>query len=305
MQSDELIRIFVGADRSQKLAIDVLEHSIKRHTKRQVEVIQMVDLPVPIPKDPRNLQRTGFSFSRFCIPKLAGYKGRAIYMDADMLVFHDIEELWELPFQGAKVLIQTELDGSELSRKKENAPTKRLKQCAVMLLDCERLTWDVNQIVGALDKAEYTYEQLMMDLCILSEDDIGYKIPFSWNSLEHYDAQTRLIHYTDMGTQPWVSTRNTNADLWLRELRLMLTNATLSSEQIKTEISLGYFRPSLARDLRWRHVLPKFFLPAFDRSNQAFDLAQGFVAHKHVYEQKKQRQAAVREYARQLDSLQP
>src|SRR5688500_17656237 len=100
------VRVFVGTDRSQALAVKVLEHSIKRHTDLPVEVTPMCDLPIRQPKDPRQGQRTGFSFSRFCIPQLAGYRGRAIYMDADMLVFKDIRELWEMPFNGAKVIIQ-------------------------------------------------------------------------------------------------------------------------------------------------------------------------------------------------------
>ena len=106
MESNETIRVFVGVDRSQLLAVPVLEYSIKRHTTAKVEVVPMLDLPVPKPQDPRNGQRTGFSFSRFCIPKLAGYRGKAIYMDADMLVFRDIRELWDIPFDGAKIIIQ-------------------------------------------------------------------------------------------------------------------------------------------------------------------------------------------------------
>ena len=109
MSQDDVIRVFVGTDRSQQLAVPVLEYSIKRHTTAKVEVIPMLDLPVPKPKDPRNGQRTGFSYSRFCIPKLAGYKGKAIYMDADMIVFNDIRELWNIPFDGAKVVIQQEV----------------------------------------------------------------------------------------------------------------------------------------------------------------------------------------------------
>ena len=97
MSNDDVIKVYVGADRSQQLAVKVLEYSIQRHTTAPVEVIPMIDLPVPVPKDPRNGQRTGFSYSRFCIPKLAGYSGRAVYMDADMQVFKDIQELWKLP----------------------------------------------------------------------------------------------------------------------------------------------------------------------------------------------------------------
>ena len=146
MSNNDVIKVYVGADRSQQLAIKVLEHSIKRHTTAPVEVIQMVDLPVPTPADPRNGQRTGFSYSRFCIPKLAGYSGRAIYMDADMQVFKDIRRLWELPFNGAKVLVQQEVKHLDMTMSKENAPQKRIKQCAVMLLDCSRLNWDIKDI---------------------------------------------------------------------------------------------------------------------------------------------------------------
>ncbi len=55
-----------------------------------------------MPKDEPNRGRTGFSFSRFQIPKLAGYKGRALYLDADMQVFGDIAELWDIPFDDAQ-----------------------------------------------------------------------------------------------------------------------------------------------------------------------------------------------------------
>jgi len=139
-QAREPIRVFVGADRSQLLAVKVLEHSIRRHTLRKVEVHPMVDLPVRSPQDPLNWQRTGFSFSRFCIPELAGYQGKALYLDADMLVFEDIASLWDIPFDHGdsktKVIIQAELpEAHQQTNKKPGAPAKRVKQCAVMLLD--------------------------------------------------------------------------------------------------------------------------------------------------------------------------
>ena len=65
-------RIYVGTDRSQLLAVKVLEYSIKRHASIPVELTPMVDLALPEPKDPRQGKRTGFSFARFAIPELAG-----------------------------------------------------------------------------------------------------------------------------------------------------------------------------------------------------------------------------------------
>lgn len=294
MSSGDTIRVFVGADRSQQLAIDVLAYSIKRHTTANVEVVPMVDLNVPVPRDPRNHQRTGFSFSRFCIPQLCGYRGRAIYMDADMQVFKDIRSLWNLPFNGQRVLVQESVKHTDVTLHKENAPSTRKKQCAVMLIDCENLNWDVREIVRGLDEERYTYSQLMDEMCIVPEELVGYRVPFEWNSLEHFDESTCLIHYTDMGTQPWVSTRNPNGEVWFSEVRRMLADGALCTEQLQQEIDMGHFRPSLARDIRWGHLVPSFLRSAFNRLNEGLDHARGYVPHRKVYEAKRRRMAAIR-----------
>lgn len=300
MFDDEVVRIFIGADRSQQVAVKVLEYSIKRNTNAKVEVIPMIDLNVPQPKDPRNGQRTGFSYSRFCIPKLAGYSGKAIYMDADMQVFKDISELWELPFCGAKVLIQQEIKHLDVNMGKENAPTKRVKQCAVMLLDCGRLDWDINSIMRDLNEGRYDYEQLMYELCILREEEIGYSVPFEWNSLEYFDEDTRLTHYTDMGTQPWVSTRNPLGEIWFSEVRRMIAEGCLRPGLLEEEIRLGHFRPSLMRDIRYGHHIPKLLRPLFDRANTSLDSVSGYVPHRAVYEKKRERSQAIKDHEKTL-----
>jgi hypothetical protein len=294
--SDDTIRVYVGADRSQMLAIGVLEYSIKRHTQAKVEVIPMVDLDVPVPQDPRNRQRTGFSFSRFCIPALAGHKGRAIYMDADMQVFKDIRSLWELPFDGNRVLVQQAVKHTDSTLRKDNAPAMRKKQCAVMLLDCERLDWDIDSIVRDLDEGRYTYPQLLEEMCIVPESEVGYSVPFEWNSLEHFDANTCLIHYTDMGTQPWVSTRNPNAHLWFDEVRRMLADGSLTLEALRKEVDLGYFRPSILREIKYGHLVPSFAQALFARLNAVADKVSGYVAHRKVYENKRIRTEVVRQF---------
>ena len=300
MKYEEPIRVFVGVDRSQLLAVPVLEYSIKRHTTAAVEVVPMLDLPVPAPKDPRNGQRTGFSFSRFCIPKLAGYRGKAIYMDADMLVFRDIRELWNIPFDGAKVVIQKEVKFEEQTTAKVGAPKKRKKQCAVMLLDCERLDWDIGRIVQEMDEGQYDYEQLMYDLCILREDEVKYGVPFEWNSLEHWDPETRLIHYTDVYTQPWTAVGNPFGYLWFDEVRRMLDEGVLDAAKVEEDIRLGYLRPSLVRDIRWRHRLPRALHAWWDRMNATRDRAAGDVPHREVYEAKRRRQQAITAYEASL-----
>lgn len=302
MSSEETIRVYVGTDRTQLLAVSVLEHSIKRHTTAKVDVIPMLDLPVPTPEDPRNGQRTGFSFSRFCIPKLAGYQGKAIYMDADMLVFRDIRELWEIPFDEAKIVIQQEVKFEDVTTQKIGAPKKRKKQCAVMLLDCGRLDWNIESLVARMDKGEYDYEQLMYDMCILDEAEIKYGVPFEWNSLEHWDSETCLIHYTDVYTQPWTECGNEFGYLWFNEVRLMLVEKKLTEADIKKEIDFGYFRPSLLRDIKYRHLIPSFLHGWWDRKNVASDKASGYIKHQAVYEAKKARQKAIKEYEARMQA---
>lgn len=300
MSTNDVIRVYVGADRSQQAAIKVLEYSIKRHTTATVEIIPMIDLVVPQPQDPRNGQRTGFSFSRFCIPKLACYSGKAIYMDADMQVFKDIRGLWNLPFNGTKVLIQQEVKHLDVSMNKENTPSMRIKQCAVMLLDCGRLNWDITSIVNDMDEGRYNYEQLMYEMCILGEDEIGYSIPFEWNSLEYFDKDTCLIHFTDMGTQPWVSTKNPLGEIWFSEVRRMIAEGSLNPKLLEEEIQFGHFRPSLRREICYGHRVPKFLRPLFNRMNAALDSLSGYVPHKSVYEKKRERNRAVKEYEKTL-----
>ena len=60
-------------------------------------------------------------------------------MDADMLVFKDMKEVFDLPFKGAKVIVQDDLTHTDQETAKLGAPRKRKKQCAVMKLNCERL----------------------------------------------------------------------------------------------------------------------------------------------------------------------
>jgi len=292
---DELVRVYVGTDRSQLLAVAVLEHSIRRHTGRQVQVCPLIDLGLPEPRDVRQGSRTNFSFARFAIPELAGYAGKAIYLDADMLVFRDIGELWDIPLHGGTVAIQEGVPDHAVSHQKAGAPAKRVKQCSVMLIDCARADWDVHRIVGGLD-GRYTYEELMYELCILPESEVRYSVPFEWNSLEHYEPETRLIHYTDMDTQPWVNAVNRHGPLWMEEVRLMLDTGALTQTELRTEIDLGYFRPSLLAEIQ---EMPhrRGWNPERAAVYAAMDERAGFVRHAEVYRRKKMRAEAIKRYA--------
>jgi hypothetical protein len=250
----EPIRVFVGCDESQLVAASVLEHTIRKHASRRVEFTKMIDLPVPVPKDPENRPRTGFSFYRFLIPKLCGYEGRALYLDSDMQVFADMSELWEIPFDGDTVLCTNQ--AAPPAQWKDDPNFKPGRHLAVMMLDCSRLRWDVDEIVRGLDEGRYGYKELMSDLCIVPDDQIAERIPVEWNSLEHYEpGKTNLVHYTVVPTQPWKSDENPLGHLWIEAYREALEAGALDPELVYTSIEKGYVRPSLAELLPPRRAV--------------------------------------------------
>ncbi|MBA4226641.1 MAG: glycosyl transferase [Hyphomonas sp.] len=299
--SQDLVRVFVGADRSQALAVDVLAYSIRRHTDMKVDVVSMADVILPEPQDIRQGSRTNFSFTRFAIPALCNYQGRAIYMDADMQVFKDIRGLWEVPFEGREK-IQILEDIPEEFQPKEGqlgAPSRRKKQSSVMVLDCGKLNWVAEDIISGLD-GRYTYDELLSEICILEPDEIGWRVPWVWNSLETYiEGTTALTHYTDMFIQPWVSNQNPIGWVWINEVRRMLSEGALSWSQIEEEIKLGYFRPSLLTELKMNDDLS---VPDAARTArlEEIDAKAGFVKHAEVYQKKRERKKAIAAYEAQL-----
>ncbi|MET0311294.1 MAG: hypothetical protein ABW051_04535, partial [Burkholderiaceae bacterium] len=71
-----------------------------------------------------------------------------------------------------------------------------------------------------------------------------------WNSLERYEpGRTHLLHYTDMDTQPWVSTRNPLGHLWVECLRRALDAGFISREELAREVAAGHVRPSLVAEV--------------------------------------------------------
>ncbi len=229
------IRVYVAMTEEQLLSARVLKYSIQKHSSMTAEVIFMheSDLQIPHPRDRRNWARTPFSFQRFLIPELAGYQGRAIYLDSDMQVFEDIRELWQSDL-GANHLLSVRGDGG----------SARTAQYSVMLLDCERLRWNVRKIVESLDSGDFSYEDLMQKMVIATkQEDL---ISPDWNGLEKYvKGKTKLLHYTDMDTQPWVYAHHPLGHLWIGDLLEAVDEGHIDMLEIEEHAQRGWVRPSL------------------------------------------------------------
>ena len=94
-----MIPIFIGYDKRERVATNVLIDSIYNHSSDPVSVTPLVLEQLQSQnlywrdRDPN--QSTDFSFSRFLVPYLMKFDGWAIFMDCDMLIQNDISELWK------------------------------------------------------------------------------------------------------------------------------------------------------------------------------------------------------------------
>lgn len=84
-------RVFVGVDLRQPLAFSVLAHSIHATARKPVAVIPLLKTQLPITR----LGLTDFTFSRYLVPWLCEFRGRALFMDGDMVVLEDINNLFD------------------------------------------------------------------------------------------------------------------------------------------------------------------------------------------------------------------
>jgi hypothetical protein len=122
---------------------------------------------------------------------------------------------------------------------------------SVMVLDCARLPWKVDDIVAGLDDGLYTYAQLMFDLCVLDPTEIDLTLPPEWNHLERYEPErTKLVHFTVVPTQPWKNDDNPLSELWVSWFRQAVDAGAVTVEEVEAAVRAGHVKRSLLDDAR-------------------------------------------------------
>jgi len=244
------IRIYIGTEPKTKIAADVLSFSIRRHTKSPVEITYMEGPAWEYPLDGIKVG-TGFSLRRWMIPKACDWKGRAIYLDADQLVFGDIKELWEkpeyLPLEGSSdtAVIWCSFQPDKFS-------VKPWPQTSVMVIDCERAKlygqFLLERILALLQGAD---QRIYADFMHGKYID-GHVLPLrplriarigdEWNHLNKYvlkgqPEHTRLLHYTKEPEQPWYKPDHPFAFLWREELVLAIRAGVINKGEFEAALA--------------------------------------------------------------------
>ena len=196
-----MINVFIGYDSKEKVAYNVLSHSIIQNSTKPVSItpIALNNLKDDFVRERNNLSSTEFSFSRFMIPHLMNYQGWALFMDCDMLMFEDIAELWRLRDDRYAVQV-CKHDYTPKVEKKflGQVQTKYEKKnwSSFMLMNCKKcttLTPDYVNKASGLELHQYKWLE--------SEDLIG-KIDEEWNWLVgEYEKSpnAKLVHFTEGG----------------------------------------------------------------------------------------------------------
>jgi hypothetical protein len=221
--------VLIGADTEQCLATEVLKWSIEGRTFLTMKYCEH-DAGTSSLYASGNA-RTPFTFQRIFLPQLASHSGRGVYFDSDMLVFRDVYELFNRDM-GEHVLMGC-------------APTPgRRLQYSVFLVDNRRADWDAESLLQQHLAGQISYDALMKEFCFAQPK--ASTLPMEWNSLEAYSpGKTGNLHFTDSGTQPWLSVYNPNAELWCEALFETLRSRPAAQQAYERSLAQGWIRPSL------------------------------------------------------------
>ena len=198
-----MINIFIGYDNKERVAYNVLSHSIIQNSTKPVAItpIALNNLKDDFVRERNSLSSTEFSFSRFMIPHLMNYQGWALFMDCDMLMFEDVAELWRMR-DDSKAIQVCKHDYTPKESKKflGQVQTKYEKKnwSSFMLMNCKKcttLTPDYVNKASGLELHQFKW---------LEGDHLIGDLPLEWNWLvgeyEHKE-DVNNVHYTEGG--PW------------------------------------------------------------------------------------------------------
>jgi lipopolysaccharide biosynthesis glycosyltransferase len=191
------LRIFIGWDSRQAECADVLAFSLRRHATVPLDIryLKLAELDFDRPRDP--FQSTEFTYTRFLVPHLCDYRGKAVFMDSDMLCLGDIGELDALDMTDyALRVVKHNYAPAETVKMDGRVQTRypRKNWSSLMIMNCAELT---HWTKCAVETEPGRYLHQFHDIPDVRIGDI----PETWNALDRREEETKMIHYTSGG--PW------------------------------------------------------------------------------------------------------
>jgi lipopolysaccharide biosynthesis glycosyltransferase len=248
VQNESRVKVFIGSGEASLIERKVAIYSLRKNTKRDLDIyvcngthnaIELNDeepflAPMSLRVKYRNV--TEFSLYRYLIPQLCDYKGRAIYIDSDTICLTDIGELFDTPLDGAHFLAKPDAYTGEQSW-----------GLSVMLIDCEKSRFDLEQIIDEIDRGLYSmteFSQMAPNFLQHHPYKVGRLDP-AWNVFDRWDDQTKLIHYTNLETQPWKYPNHPYGELWFKYFEEALTAGYITAHDLELSMIRSYVRRDL------------------------------------------------------------
>jgi lipopolysaccharide biosynthesis glycosyltransferase len=207
-----MLRIFIGWDSRFPEPADVLRYSLLKHSSIPLEIhyLKLHELDINRKHDP--LASTEFTYSRFLVPHLCNFQGKALFLDNDMLCLGDVKEIADLDMSYYALRVvkhdyQPENTVKMYGAVQSSYPRKNWS--SMMLMDCGKLRLWTKDVVEMQTGA---YLHRFQDI---PDDRIG-ELPKTWNTLDWMDDNTKLIHYTNGG--PWFEQylNHPHAAIWFK-----------------------------------------------------------------------------------------
>ena len=206
MTSPSRFKVFIGYDSREDIAYEVAKRSILDHMDAEVVALRLDDLREMglywRPADP--MSATEFSFSRFLVPHLCNYRGRALFMDCDFLVRHSLARLLDYNDPGKAVwVVKHDYEPTALVKMDGQAQRRypRKNWSSFMWFNCEHFAcYNLSPLMVNEETGMYLHRFLWC-----SDDHIG-ELPMTFNYLEGWHTRAQVpdptcVHFTEGG--PW------------------------------------------------------------------------------------------------------
>ncbi len=193
----ETLKIFIGFDDKEAVVFHTCVQSIIEKSKVPVSIHPLNLQMFQNYKETHNDGSNNFIYSRFLVPYLNNFKGKALFLDGDMIVNDDVSKLFdhfkeEYAVQVVKHDYKTKFPIKYLGHKNDDYPKKNWS--SVILFNCAH---PKNQILTPqlIETAKGSY---LHRFSWLDENEVG-EIPYEWNYLvlEYPEtSEANIFHYT-------------------------------------------------------------------------------------------------------------
>ena len=213
-----VIPVFIGYDPKEAVVFHVCVNSILRNASRPIAIHPLALNLLPGYQEQHQDGSNEFTYCRFLVPYLMSFRGRAVYMDGDMVVQGDIAELYHSLPAGHDVAVvkhdyRTRQTDKYLNNANRDYPRKNWSSVIV---------WNCASAANRVLTPEFVQQQPGSYLHRFAwlQDQAIHALPSEWNWLPDElgsKPTAKLLHWT-LGSPCFPDYEHTpDADVWLAE----------------------------------------------------------------------------------------